>query len=186
MTKHLIAICTLMFPAVCPSQDITYNVGVEASGIIATKDSIPFWLHTNTSTQFTERTNASGLIYATGKYPLGKGFLEAGATLMGRDGLTNNLQRRDLYLTYQNNWLKATLGAKQRDIVADGVSATNKNYLWSTHARPLPGFTIEANNPLKLNQSFAVDWGIAHYQLNDDRYVEGTRIHYKPLTKTTS
>jgi hypothetical protein len=54
----------------------------------------------------------------------------------------------------------------------------------SGNARALPGLIIEANNPLAISKSVAIDWGIAQYFLNDDRYVENSKIHYKRLGLT--
>jgi len=107
--------------------------------------------------------------------------MEVGVALFYRDGMIDDFQRRDLYLRYQNSWLSTTIGAKLQEIEVEGLSATNKNILWSSNARPLPGLIIEANNPVKISETFSIDWGIAHYNLNDERYVDDVRVHYKRL-----
>jgi hypothetical protein len=78
------------------------------------------------------------------------------------------------------------VGSKKQEEVLDGLSATNQNFLWSGNARPLPGILLEANNPLKISNTFALDWGIGHYELNDNRFVDGTHVHYKRLGLITT
>ncbi len=185
--KYFFLTIVMFFSANILAQEFSISAKAEGYALGSTSDSIPFWSYKNSSSQLGEQTNLSGLFSVTGTYTLKNGFLEAGLAIMGRDGVTsNNIQRRDLYLKFQNTWLRATLGSKQRDILVDGLSTTNKNYLWSNNARPLPGLMLEANEPLKITNTFGLDWGIAHYELNDDRFVENTRIHYKRLGLITT
>jgi len=161
-----------------------FSVTSESSftGIISNKENVPFWMHTNTNDAIAERTNLSVSEDLKLRYSFGNSFLEAGAAYFIRDGVQNSFQRRDLYLSYQNTWLKATLGAKASDIEFDGLSSTNKNFLLSTNARPLPGIVIEAAKPIKISSTFGIDWGIGQYYLNEeDRYVQNVKVHYKRL-----
>src|SRR5690606_10461577 len=112
--------------------------------------------------------------------------INSGVAYYGRDGIEDAVQRRDLYLQFENSWLLATVGAKKQIEVLDGLSATNQNFLWSGNARPLPGIVLEASKPVKISKTFAVDWGIAHYQLNDERFVKNTKVHYKRLGLVTT
>ena len=168
------------------SQEIEINGNIESTAILSNKKEIPFWFHTNTNYALGELTNlsATGELNASLNYSSFK--INAGAAVFGRDGVENNVQRRDLYLQFENSWLLATLGAKKQKEALDGLSATNQNFLWSGNARPIPGVLFEANNPLKVSKTFGVDWGIGHYQLNDNRYVENTRVHYKRLGLITT
>ena len=110
----------------------------------------------------------------------------------GRKELTNiysvEVVRIEEFLTFQfeNSWLLATVGSKKQKEMLDGLSATNQNFLCSGNARPLPGILLEANNPLKISNTFGLDWGIGHYELNDNRFVNGTHVHYKRLALITT
>ncbi|PKA84348.1 capsule assembly protein Wzi [Ulvibacter sp. MAR_2010_11] len=168
------------------AQQFEYSGNVEVIGLISNNDQLPFWLYTNSSSAINSETNFSGTALVTGTYNFEASFIEAGIAGFYRDGRDNELQRRDLYVRFQNNWLKATIGAKKQDTKEDGLSVTNKNFLWSQNARPLPGLILEANNPIKISEIFEVDWGIAHYSLNDDRFVDNTRVHYKRVGLITT
>jgi hypothetical protein len=163
------------------SQNFDFKGSVTLHGIVSNEKTIPFWFFTNTSTALNANTNFSGIGEITSTYLLDNSSFEAGAMFFYRDGLNDEFQRGDLYLSFKNNWIKATLGSKQREQVLEGLSISNQNFLWSWNARPMPGLILEANDPIKLTETFSIDWGIAHYSLNDDRYVENTRVHYKRL-----
>ena len=151
-------------------------------GILSTDDIIPFWFYKNTSTRIGGFTNGSAYGKSEANFNWGKNnVLKAGASLMLRDGVEEEFQRENLFLEYTNKWLKVTLGAKERPILYNDLSSNNGNIIWSTNARPMPGLILEANQPTKISKTFALDWGIAHYSLNDDRYVKDTRVHYKRI-----
>ncbi|MFC7357398.1 capsule assembly Wzi family protein [Jejudonia soesokkakensis] len=184
MKKIFLALCLCTF-FLTFSQNVSVEGSVEATGIFSSEatDS-PFWLYTNTNAAITPQTVFSGTAQASATYTITeKSFFEGGIAAFYREGENNldNFQRRDLYLQFQNSWLKTTLGAKKQQENFKGLSATNKNILWSGNARPLPGLLLEANTPLKISETFGVDWGIGHYQLNDARYVNDVRVHYKRL-----
>ena len=149
-------------------------------GILSSEEIIPFWFYKNTSTRIGEFTNGAVYGKSEAKFKWGKSnALEAGVSLMLRDGTEEEFQRENLFLEYTNKWLKTTMGAKERPILYNDLSSNNGNIIWSTNARPMPGLIFEANKPIRISNTFALDWGIAHYSLNDDRYVENTWVHYK-------
>ncbi|QNJ98936.1 capsule assembly Wzi family protein [Constantimarinum furrinae] len=169
------------------SQTIDWHGEVASTGIVSSESSIPFWFYTNTQGELGSMTNFSGTASLNASYTTGSHIFEAGAAFFYRDGvIADELQRRDLFFRYSNNWIKTTLGSKMRPVVANGLSATNLDYLNSGNARPLPGLIIEANKPIKISETFGIDWGIAHFALNDDRFVEDVRVHYKRLGVITT
>ena len=179
-------ILVFLFPLIVFSQEFDISGKAEAKAILSNENENPFWFHTNTNYSVSELTNtsATGELTASLKYDSFK--INGGAAIFGRDGVEDALQRRDLYIQFENSWLFATVGAKKQKEVLDGLSATNRNFLWSGNARPLPGVLLEANNPIKISNTFGVDWGIAHYELNDNRFVDGTYVHYKRLALITN
>ncbi len=178
-------VLVFLFPMFLFSQEFGIEGEVGTKIIVTNKDDNPFWFHTNTNYGVGPLTNLSvtAQINASLNYSTFK--INAGAAAFGRDGVKDAIQRRDLYLQFENSWLLATAGAKKQEEVLDGLSATNQNFLWSGNARPLPGILIEANNPFRISNTFGIDWGIAHYVLNDNRFVVGTRVHYKHLALIT-
>ncbi|MEM7084665.1 MAG: capsule assembly Wzi family protein [Bacteroidota bacterium] len=184
MKKYILSLscCFFIFLKTDAQTAINWKGKLSASGLFSSEEINPFWTYANSDGQFGAASQFSGLGEVSGLYALSdNASLEGGAAFFYRDEVTDEFQRRDLYLQFKNKWLKATVGAKRADIQAQGLSATNKNFLVSNNARPLGGLLLEANDPLKLNETFSLDWGIAHYQLNDDRFVNDVRVHYKRL-----
>jgi hypothetical protein len=105
----------------------------------------------------------------------------AGISGVVRNGFVNEFQRIDLFAGYRNNWIEATLGSKRPELLLNGLSATNHNFLRSGNARPLPGLILEAPYWVRIADGLSFDWGIAHYVMNDERYVEDTWVHFKEL-----
>lgn len=171
----------LLFPTLVFSQEFEISGSIGTKAIVSNENENPFWFHTNTNYEIGDLTNfaATGTLKTSLTFSSFK--LNAGGTIYGRDGVEDAIQRRDLYVQFENSWLFATIGAKKQKEVFDGLSATNQNFLWSGNARPLPGILLEANNPIKISNTFEIDWGIAHYELNDERFVKGTHLHYKRL-----
>ncbi|QQX76035.1 MULTISPECIES: capsule assembly Wzi family protein [Aequorivita] len=183
--KNLLLIFFL-FPLMLFSQEFEIGGGIETKAILSNENETPFWFHTNTNYAVGELTNLSATAGLKASLTYSKFKLNAGAAVYGRDGVAHNVQRRDLYLQFENSWLLATVGSKKQKEVLDGLSATNQNFLWSGNARPLPGILIEANNPFKISNTFRIDWGIGHYVMNDERYVDNTQLHYKRLGVITT
>ena len=167
-------------------QQIKLEGQTEILGFVSSEETLPFWMYNNTSTAVGSETNFSVQLGAKASYSHENTKFEIGVLGLYRDGMPEEIQRRDLYASFQNSWLKATLGSKKRDDLLHGLSTTNKNILWSHNARPLPGLILEANTPIKISKTFAIDWGIAHYNLNDDRFINNTRVHYKRLGLITT
>ena len=186
MKKNLLIIFIFSCISGSLAQDINWEAQVSTTGMYASNDVNPFWFTANNNAQFGDQTTFSLLGEFTGSYLLTeKASLSAGAAFYYRNEVADEFQRRDLYLQFKNTWLKATLGAKKDTVRAQGLSSTNKDFLRSGNIRPLAGLLLEAPDPIKLSKTFSVDWAIAHYQLNDDRYVDNVRVHYKRLALIT-
>ena len=147
-------------------------------------ENLPFWFHTNTGTFLNDQTNLAARINATADYAISQSHtLQLGIGGFYRDGrVTQEFQRNNLYLRYQNNLIKATIGSKEVEDKFQGLGVVRDNFSLSGNARALPGLQIELTKPIHLIKSkLLVDGSIAHYNLNDDRFVTGTRIHNKRL-----
>ena len=167
------------------AQNFQWNGEINA-GIYGSKDFNPFWMTTNTDGFLDEQTTYGGIGEFSGEYALSKtASLEGGLAFFYRNKVKDEFQRRDLYLQFKNSWLKTTLGAKKDTVRAQGLSATNKRFLNAGNTRPLSGLEFESNTPIKISNTFGIEWGIAHYALNDDRYVDQVRVHYKRLALIT-
>lgn len=164
------------------AQQMEWQGKAEILGVYSSETSNPFWFHANTNTQVGVTSNVSALGEVEGTYTVSENAsIRAGLSFFYRDNVSEEFQRKNAYVQFQNNWLKATIGAKSGELKQQGLSATNKNFLFSENARPLSGLLLEANTPIKISETFAIDWGIGHYYLNDNRFVDDVMIHYKRL-----
>jgi len=158
------------------------NISLTAMGFGATGDNLPFWMYRNTNGRIDAETNVAGLLQGSISYYFSdKSYFEFGASAIASDGNKEALRRDELYLSYVNPWLKVTLGSKTPFEEYQGLSVVAKDFLLSGNARALPGLIVEAPEPFMLSKTFGIDWGIAHYELNDERYVDNTKVHYKRL-----
>ena len=185
--KALFYFCSLFCIQTLIAQEVEWKGSLTATGLFSSEIEHPFWMYANSNTQYGRESNFSGVGSISASYNITeKSMLEVGAALMYRDGVTDEFQRRDVYAQFQNTWMKATLGSKAQEFEDENVSAIQGNYLLTGNARPLGGLLIEANDPLLLSNTFSLDWGVAHYQLNDDRLIKDVRVHYKRLALITT
>lgn len=158
---------------------ITYEGGVEGFGYVANEE-LPFWTYTNRYGRLSPETN--GLLYAFAKanYELTPtSSLSFNASGVARDGIDPNIQRAELYLAFKNKWIDITLGSKDFTDDTYELSTVRRNILFSSNTRALPGILIQNAQPITVFKNITLDAAIAHYALNDDRFVENTRVHYK-------
>ena len=102
------------FPLMLFSQEFEIGGSVETKAILSSENENPFWFHTNTNYVLGELTNLSATAELKASLTYSKFKLNAGAAVYGRDGVENNVQRRDLYLQFENSWLLATVGPKKQ------------------------------------------------------------------------
>jgi hypothetical protein len=158
------------------------HLSITAMGFGATGDNLPFWMYRNTNGRIDAETDFAGLFRGSISYYLSdESYFEFGAGAIASNGNDNSLRRDELYLSYVNPWLKVTLGSKNPYEEYQGLSVVDKDFALSGNARALPGLIVEAPEPLMLSKTFGIDWGIGHYVLNDDRFVDNTYVHYKRL-----
>lgn len=164
------------------AQEFEFSGSVNLQGITASEDESPFWFHSNKRGRIDESTNTAGWANLNGKYNItSNAFFEIGAGALYQNGFTDKLQLDEIYLSFQNSWLIATLGRKQRKELYNGLSATNENMLWSLNARPMPGISLSTARPIvfwkEAGLAFTASW--EEFLMDDDRYVDHARVHHK-------
>lgn len=144
---------------------------------------LPFWFYSNSGSFKNAETNTALHISTKIKYDISKNHnLELGAGLFYRDGVNDEIQRNDLYVSYVSPVITATLGSKEVLDEFQGLGVVRNSFLVSGNARALPGIKISLTKPIEIVPSkLYADAAIAHYNLNDDRFVTNTRIHNKTL-----
>ncbi len=163
-------------------QQLDYTASVNARGIGYSNSESPFWFHSNQRGRTDEITNFSGWMNTSARYQLSNNtFLEAGLGALYQDGYTDKFQLDESYLKFQINWLSVVIGRKQQQEYYRGLSASNKNILWSLNARPMPGIQIGTNRPVYFsgNTGMGFQASFEEYFTDDNRYVEDVRVHHK-------
>ena len=161
--------------------DITFSGGVEAFGYASNED-LPFWTFTNTYGRLGPETN--GLVYAFAKADFAlspNSSILIKASGVARDGIDPNVQRAELYASFKNAWIDVTVGSKDVTDNTYELSSVRRNILFSSNTRALPGVIIKNAKSVRLFKNFSVDGTIAHFLLNDDRFVDNVNVHYKNL-----
>tara|TARA_R100000306_G_scaffold62401_1_gene69605 strand:+ start:76755 stop:78182 length:1428 start_codon:yes stop_codon:yes gene_type:complete len=188
MKRALLLFVSIVCIGNCLAQSkLRYDSSIEMTGLASSNDSLPLWFYTNSGSKIGRESNFAALLDLTASHSLTEtSELSAGVSLFYRDNVPDEFQRNELYLQFENSWLAITAGAKEVSEVALGLSATNKNFLMSGNSRPLPGIRIASSSPLKLTDVFGLDFGISHYEFNDDRFVDNVRLHQKHIAVITT
>ncbi|PVW15756.1 capsule assembly Wzi family protein [Marixanthomonas spongiae] len=166
------------------AQNFEINSFVSASGYLTAEDELPFWMVTNNNGALSPQTDGLFQAATKGTYEFSaanKAKLTAGVGLFIRNGVEDKVQRNELYLQFENSWLKATVGAKNPRDRFQGLSVVNDNFLMSGNARAIPGILLETATPISLFKNLGLEAAMGHYELNDNRDTKGTMLHYKKL-----
>ncbi len=182
MKIKLLAPLFFVFFGFLNAQDVEFSGSFSTKGLFYSEDESPFWMHSNQRGRVDELSNFSGWINGQAKYQIGENAgLELGLGGLYQDGYTDKLQLDESYLAFQNSWLSIVAGRKQRAELYNGLSASNQNILWSLNARPLPGVQISTTRPIffKNNKGIGFKASLEEYLMDDERYVDNTRLHHK-------
>ncbi|HSM62475.1 MAG TPA: hypothetical protein VK833_00920, partial [Gillisia sp.] len=169
LTSLLIIFCSFFLHA----QQIEYEGFGSLTGIVYSQEESPFWIHSNQRGRIDESSNFSAFFSTKATYQFsGNASLEVGVGGLFHDGYTEKLQLDESYLGFQNNWLLAHVGRKQKTELYHGLSATNQNILWSLNARPLPGISFQTKRPIYFwkNSGLAFEASLEEFITDDDRY----------------
>ncbi|MDT0649771.1 capsule assembly Wzi family protein [Autumnicola edwardsiae] len=164
------------------SQSLQYSLDINTYGTAYSQDESPFWIHSNKRGRVNESSNFSGWINGRAIYSFTENaFLEVGMGLLYHDGYDSAIKFDQSYLSFENSWLKATAGRKQKEELYLGLSATNENMLWSLNARPLLGLLLETKRPVFLfgDDGIGFTASFGEFFTDDNRFVKNTRIHHK-------
>ena len=172
----------LMAGLVAFGQNFEYNADASAQLFRSSQDNLPFWMVANTNGAVGSETNYLFTAGLEGQYMLENGMRISGrGSFFYRDEVQDDFQRDELYVQFDTKWVSIVAGARRNEERFGGLSTVQDNFLLAGNARAIPGLLLEAPKPQTIFKNFALDWGIGHYSLNDDRFVEDARLHFKRL-----
>lgn len=165
------------------AQKIDYSAAFSLQGVFSSEENNPFWLHSNTRGRIGEETNIAGWLTGKGNYIFRNGsFIEVGIGGLYHDGFADEVELDEYYLSFDNTWMEAYAGKKQKKEFLRGLSATNESILWSLNSRPIPGIGFEIYEPVyfwkKAGLGFRLSWEEL-FSDEKDRYIQNIRIHHK-------
>lgn len=156
------------------------SVLVEAMALAGSNTHTPFWFYANQRGRIRPSTRAMGLAAVQYNTLFNNGSeLELKGGAIYQDGGTKNIFLDELYAAYRYKGIEAAIGIKQRPELLSGLSAVGGDILWSRNARAMPGVEVKTLQPIPVFKWLSLDASLAHYQLEDNRFVEGAKIHHK-------
>ena len=174
----------LAFPLNGIGQQYELNGGVTLQGF-ANNGQNPFWDYSNTLGMVSQDTEFLAVLngfYRT--YLSEESDLEVGATFFMDiySGGQNNIRANEYFAAWKWRNFRATVGARARPELFMGISSVNGDIVWSNNARPMPGMEVGTVTPWNVLPWLGLEGALAHFWLENDRYVTGAYVHYKYLT----
>lgn len=164
------------------AQVLDYGLDFESTAQLYSGERSPFWMHSNKYGRLDEKTQISGLVSPRLNLNLGAdSYFEVGAGVLYKNGFENGLSLDEAYFTYVTKNLGVTVGKKHKEDAFQGLSASPQGIHWSLNAPAIPGFQIFTPGPVLTNDTsgFGFEASLEEYIIDDDRYVEDTRLHHK-------
>jgi len=163
---------------------VSYHLDFEGQAQLFTENESPFWMHTNNRGRLDEKTNFSGLLSYKAIVDLDNDRnVEFGLGGLYKNGYEDGVKLDEAYFSYTSPKIGIVIGKKQRKDLFQGLSASNESILWSLNATPMPGIRFFTRDPLFLSgdHGLGVMFSLEEYLMDDDRYIEETRVHHKSL-----
>ena len=180
----LICLFLLVLPQSLTGQQYELRGGFTVQGFLNNGEN-PFWDYSNTLGMISSETAVLGVLdgyYRT--YLTEDSDLEVGATAFTDlySGGKNNLRFNEYFASYKWRNFRATAGARARPERYFGISSVNGDIIWSNNARPMPGMEVGTVTPWQVLPWLGIEGSLAHFWLENDRFVTGAYVHYKYLT----
>lgn len=178
----------LLFFTITYSQAQKISINTALQSIVSSNEKVPFWLLANQNGRYknertTEYLNVTGL-FQQDLFENRQVKLTLGADLMAAYNSTFSLEANQLFakIFYKGWQLEGGWFAENNYI--NGISSTNGNIDRSNNARPYPKIRFGTDefipilfwkNWLSFKAEYDEGW------LNEERPVQGTRLHHKSL-----
>ncbi|TBW26435.1 capsule assembly Wzi family protein [Gramella sp. KN1008] len=164
------------------AQRIDYQLNFEGLGQVYSNERSPFWLHTNKKGRIDEKSHISTLLTGSGILQIGDStHIELGIGTLYKDGFEDGIKLDEVYFEFNSRKVGMILGKKHKKDIFQGLSATNENILWSLNSGAMPGLQIYTRYPIFLGKEHGIGVmaELEEYLMDDNRYVEKTRLHHK-------
>lgn len=180
----LLLMTTVLYAQKIKEGEGVYYYNTELGLGLSTKDKLPFWMQSNKFGLVPDENYGSWGIELKKQFEAEKKF-DWSFGVMGAASVADKADVcfRDYYLGLRYGRVKFYAGAKADEILYDGLSSTNGNFIWSSNARPYPKLAIELPY---TDVPFTKGWvqfkgGFSEGMMIDDRFVDKPHVHHKNL-----
>lgn len=191
MKNYIISMLFALSSIAVAAQGWEVKWQAESDFVGGTGDYLPFWSRTGRSGIVPYSSSALAIGGADVRYKANNGiYFGAGANLVGsiesknpvNPSRINGIVDR-LYVSGGWKMLHIDLGMKPREEELGPLSISGGNVLWSGNARNIPGVNGWSDwIYFEKGHWFGFKGNIAHYQMIDNRFVQGTMLHNKSLS----
>ncbi|SDW46341.1 Capsule assembly protein Wzi [Lutibacter oricola] len=169
------------------AQNNSFFYEVELNSGVSSEKTLPFWM---TANKFGKIPNSN---YALTTATFGKSFSNNNSnkidfafkgSITGSIAEENDAIINELYASLKYKKVRLDIGSKNDEIVFEGLSSSNGNFMKSTNSRAIPGYNLSTVDFIEL--PFAKNWlkfkaTYGDFWMNDERYVDNTLLHQKSL-----
>ena len=190
MKKHIFSIILILSSLAASAQRWNLNWQAEVDFIGGTGNYLPFWARTGRDGIVPYSSSALAIGGADLEYKAKNGiYFQTGANLVGslesqnpiNSARVNGIVDR-LYVSGGWKMMHLDVGMKPREKELGDLSISGGNTLWSQNARNIPGVNARLDWVyFEKGHWFGFKGNFAHYQMIDDRWVSGTKLHNKSL-----
>ena len=187
--RNVILSILFVFTAISVSaQGWSVNWQTETNLLGGTGNYLPFWARTGRNGIVPYSSSALAIGGADVEYKAHNGiFFEAGANLVGSVESRNPIHASKargivdrLYVSGGWKMLRLDVGMIPREKSLGELSISGGDVIWSGNARNLPGINASMNwLYFEKGHWFGIKGNIAHYQLMDNRYVQGANCWWR-------
>lgn len=159
--------------------EFEFSAALQVEGLISTGEKLPFWMYHNRRGRISETTNFAALLQGDVNYNFLYANVKVGGGVLFQDGLYDQFAIDELYAHFTTLRFYLTAGRKHQEQLYNGLSASNRNILWSQNAPALPGLEFGTNGALFLRgqRGFGIEGSWNGYIMEEDRHVEYAKVH---------
>ena len=189
--RNIILLILSLLPAISTSaQDWNIRWNAETDLLGGTGEYLPFWSRTGRNGIVPYSSSALVIGGADVEYKAQNGlFFEAGANLVGSVESQNPMHTQRsrgivdrLYVSGGWKMLRLDVGMVPREKSLGELSISGGDVMWSGNARNIPGINASSDwIYFEKGHWFGVKGNVAHYQMIDNRFVQGAMIHNKEI-----
>ncbi|MBO3699725.1 capsule assembly Wzi family protein [Roseivirga sp. E12] len=167
------------------TRTVERSLKIESGILISAKDGLPFWMKSNTSNRFNDKSANSQyhILFYQANYQLLDNIKIGGeieSIVNIRERVNGKFVQTNFYL--ESNFLRVRGGYEEEFFGLNDSTLSIGNLVYGNNARPIPKFSISTNgwqsSPfLKNNVSFQAY--LAHGKFEQNRFQSGAFLHQK-------